>query len=298
MQPLFLDLSPAPITVSVNRNRSPWLPLEINPYCTVSTLKDAISRKSGLYPSQQRLVFHGTVLQNEMSLSYYNITSGSQLYFVALPAPAPPRARPYQLLNRLWPLLDELSSADSQRYLDVVGEIKQIIEDPVIQSLSRIDAAVKDAISDAWGFIEIAQRPVSPKTQTLKARAQDQLLDQFDNSPEGIRILQAAMEEISDQDAGPLPEPTRVKYSARISERPLPNPWTAQRRDGAIYTSGFRLSFGEGSARLKFSREVAVLKHMGFNDEDRIVRALCQTNGNVRLAAQLLENPTSEMKAF
>jgi transcriptional regulator with GAF, ATPase, and Fis domain len=49
---------------------------------------------------------------------------------------------------------------------------------------------------------------------------------------------------------------------------------------------------------MKFSKEVAVLKHMGFNDEDRIVRALCETNGNVKLAAQLLENPRNEVKAF
>jgi hypothetical protein len=300
MDSFFLDLSPSPITISINRNRQPWFSLQINPYSTVSSLKSLISTKSGLYPSQQRLIFRGTILLNEMSLSYYNITNGSELYFVPIPPPSQPRARPYHLLNKLWSLLDQLSSANSHRYLDIVSEIKQIIENPVIQSLSRIDAAVKDAIDDAWSLIETTQRPISAKSQTLRARGEDQLLDQFDNSPEGIRILQAALDEISDREIGPLPEPTKVRYSARISEKPLPNPWAMKRRDGAIYSSGFRLSFGEfeGSARMKFSKEVAVLKDMGFNDEDRIVKALCQTNGNVRLAAQLLENPTNEMKVF
>jgi hypothetical protein len=285
-----LDVHPS-LTVTIYRHRDPWLTLTVDPYSTVSSLKDLISERSGLLPTQHRLIFNGSILTNEMTLSYYRISNSSRIYFLPLPARSH-RPRPYQRLNQLWPLLDELGVVDSSRYVDLVCEIKDIIEDPAILSLSRIDPVVRDAVDDALALVAATARPTSRKMADFHARCQDQLFDQFEGAPDGMRVLQSLVDEMENDDA-PAP-PMRIRPAGRISDRPLPNPWSARRKEGALYTSAMRLSFGGSElrkdARLKFSEEVAVLKNMGFRDEDRILQALCETNGNVHLAAKLLQS--------
>jgi hypothetical protein len=285
---------PRPLTLAIYRQRDPWLTLTVDPYATVSALKQLVAQHSGLMPSQHRLVFNGAVLAGEMSLSHYRIADGSRIYSLAVAAP-PARPRPYQLLNRLWPLLDGLSAPDPARFVDAVCGIRDIIEDPAILSLARIDPVVRDAVDDAAALLAAARRPTSRRTRDFHARCQDQLLDQFEGAPDGMRVLQAIVDDAGEPEEAP-PEPTRIRAAARICERPLPNPWAARRKDGALYASAVRLSFGEREpaarrdARIRFSEEVAALKDMGFRDEERILQALCETNGNVHLAAKLLQS--------
>jgi hypothetical protein len=286
---LLRGLSPTLNTISIHRNRELWFCVEVDPYATVSALKDVISKKTSLYPAQQRLVFRGTVLANEMSLFYYNITHGSKIYFVS----ASHRSRPYRLLDKLRLLLDQLSNSNSLNASDLISQIRVIIEDPVIESLTRIDSAAKHTFDDALKLIGTVRPPAKRGMRDLQSRGQDLFLDQFDNSPEGIRILRLAVEEVlNEENARALPfEPTRIRPTFRISERPLPNPWPRRRREGPLYASGLRLSLGpvEATAMSEFAREIEVLREMGFNDQRRMLHALAQAKGNVHLAAQLLE---------
>jgi hypothetical protein len=279
------------ITISIHKGREPWLTLDVDPIITVSSLKSLISKIGGTSASHSRLVFRGVILSNEMSLFYYQITDGSRVYYVPVAARSAPHSLPYRLLNKLWPLLDKLPNVDSRGYADVISQIRLILADPGIEALSRIDTTVKDAIDDAWTLISTTPRPVSRRTRAILARGQDLQLDQFDSSPDGMRILQSALAECSDDGeigAPPVVEPMRVRPSLRPSDRPLPNPWSDRKRDRPLYASGLRLSFGN-SPGFEFSRELEMLKEMGFSDEGRILQALSEAKGNVLLAAQLLE---------
>jgi hypothetical protein len=288
-----VDYPPPFITIFVNRNHEPWFSVDVDAYATVSSLKDIISKKTGMYPSQQRLVFRGVVLANEMSLSYYNITNGSRIYFVPVAQQSAPRAQTCNLLHNLWPLLDQLSPGASCPCSDLRSRIQAIIEDPVIESLARTDSAVKDAVGGAWKVTAAAARPTAGKMRGVLSRAHDLLLDQFDNSADGVRILRSVVEEVLAEESARAPpsEPTRIRPACRICERPLPNPWPGTRREGPLYASGLRLSLGpaDAGAMAEFAREVEMLREMGFTDEGRMLHALSEAKGNVHFAAQLLE---------
>jgi hypothetical protein len=283
-----IDFPPTFITVIIKRNTETWLTLEIDKFSTVAALKDRICQNSGLSPSQVRLVFSGKLLSNEMSLSFYDIRNGSQIYCVFQSQPIQ-RQRPEQLLNRLTSLLDELPEADSRRYTDLVSEIRWIIDNPLVQSLSRIDNSVKSVLSNAEVTLKNTRRPSSRRMRTFRAKVQDSFLDQIDASPDGFRILPSLLESDEPEERDP-PETTRIRPARKICERPLPNPWSKSDR-GVLYSSAVRMSVASPavSAKARWLKEVALLKGMGFSDEDHILEALCETNGNVQLAAQLLQ---------
>jgi hypothetical protein len=72
------------------------------------------------------------------------------------------------------------------------------------------------------------------------------------------------------------------EYERQISEDPLPVWWVTGKGSTALAPEGHL------SMREKFSREIRVLKRMGFEDETVIITALKETAGNVSQAAKLL----------
>jgi hypothetical protein len=295
---------PTRITVTILRAGTSWLTLDTDRYETVYSLKELIADRSGVPASQQRLVYGGKILVNEMSLYYYGITDGSHVYYVPGPRPPPSRPRPSCILNKLWSLTHELPGADSRRFTEIVLLIREILEDPTVRARSKIDPRLRENLEKAEELITKAERPVSRRTQDFEARNQDVLLDQFDSTPEGFSMMRALVENSSESDDEEQPEPTRVKFVRRISERPLPNPW-ASKSGRVLCNAGMRVSVGSmtceprssrrvtfenrAPSRGRYSEALEVLKAMGFKDEDVILQALREADGNIQRAAQLLQ---------
>jgi hypothetical protein len=170
-----------------------------------------------------------------------------------------------------------------------VSEIRWIIDTPLVQSLARIDNSVENVLKKAEATLKNTRRPSSRRMRAFRAKVQDSFLDQIDASPDGFRILPLLLENDESEEHDP-PEATRLRPARKPCERPLPNPWGKSDR-GVLYSSAVRMSVGSSavSARARWLKEVALLKGMGFSDEDHILEALCETNGNVQLAAQLLQ---------
>ncbi|OHS97213.1 Ubiquitin family protein [Tritrichomonas foetus] len=315
-----LNLSNRPISIRIRRSDGTGFSVEIDKYSTVLSLKENISEKIGYSPEQQRLVFSGQVLKDDMSLSFYKIRDGSQVYMVPAKIKSTSHPRPYQLLNRLLNLLDEFPNVKAEDYTLVIDEINDIINNPVVQSFGRINSDVQQLFKDAQEIIENSERPLSRKTRDFIARSKDAVFDQFDSSPEGFRILQSLVDDSDDFDPSP-PHRTNLKYKSRISARPLPDPWNSKPKKRTVFQNvAMRMSvptaallFPESprteenlplikgkpptfdsnfsiTLKSKFAEQMVALKKMGFHDEDIMLQALSETNGNVQLAAQILKH--------
>ncbi|OHS95976.1 Ubiquitin family protein [Tritrichomonas foetus] len=312
------------INFRIKRNDGSGFNVEFDMCSTVLSLKDFLANKTGYLSEQIRLVFSGQVLKDEMSLSYYKITTGSQIYFVPIIRKTPPHQKPYQLLNKMMQLLDKLPNASSSEYSLIVDEVNEILENPSVQSFSRINPDIEQLFLDAKEIIAHTERPISSKSKYFLAKAKDQVYDQFDQSPDGLRILQSFMEETeayedefsNNQYSKYL---TNIHYKKSISSQPLPDPWNNRRRKKSIFhNTALRLSSPSPALffkeiprteenlplikvptfessfsfklKSKFADQVAVLKKKGFNDENIILQALSETDGNIQLAEQLLRS--------
>jgi hypothetical protein len=162
----------------------------------------------------------GRLLVDEKSLSFYGIRSDSQIY-CCFRSPLNPRQNPKQQLNRLYVLLDKLPEADSRHYTELESEIRWVIDNPLVQSLFRIDSNVKHIICNAEVILNNTQRPSSRRTRTFRAKVQDAASDQINASP----------------------ETTKLRPARKICELPLANPW-AKRDRSVLYSSVVRMSVG------------------------------------------------------
>jgi hypothetical protein len=305
---VFLD----PLPLQIRMRDGTVIPVTANRSDTVFNLKELLIAKTGLYPQQQRLVYAGKLLVNEMSLDYYHMPPSAQVYFLPIDRRSPVGERPYKMLSELLHLLSELPSADSGRFLQIINDIRAILSNSTVQASARIDPDIKHLLEDAKETISTAKRPISRRTRDFYAHAGDLALDATDASMDGLRTMKSLLVDTSDHDEEQL-QYTNVRYRQRISNQPLPAPWSTVRQDkrSVFHTSALHLSVptnlprsvevGTGkkapiecgassSAKYRFSKQLAALKNMGFADEKIILEALAQTDGNVQLAAKLLEN--------
>ena len=289
---------------------------------TVLSLKERITAKTGLYPQQQRLIYKGIILTDELTIGFYDITQNQTLYLAAYKNKQI-HQKPEEKLRQLISLTQQLEIAQPPKFNEIITEIKELVEDPILKGYSRLDQRAADAIQNAVETMETVERPQSRQTEQYLAKTTDYALSLVDSAPDGLRMLQSIIDDYSsDDDSNYNNKPTRVEYRPRIMTKPLP-PLKGTKnifQSSAIRTFQTRkemthtprestklfsladvpefdelheIPFGsdyDQTLSQKFASQVEILKKMGFDDERNILQALGETNGNVQKAAKLLQN--------
>lgn len=317
-----------PSTIFIRRTDGSEFRVTLMKTDRVYTLKEKISSELGLTPEQQSLVYRAKVLADDLSLSYYGIHDGSIVFLVPKKSARQSRPLPSQLVSRLFALLDSLPEVSSTQYQITVNEINELLKNPILKSASRINPEIQQILDDAEQTVKNSERPLSEKTIQFVAKNQDIAMAQFEASPDGYRILQSVMEEEQIEDEGTIPEYTNIQYPKRLNDRPLPNCW---KKDSVFQMAAKNISnyqystptyidyhqqqyhyswenqignypyqYGKkdgSTSRLKekFATQLKLLKNMGFSDEEGILQALSESDGNVQKAVFILRSrPRSE----
>ncbi|OHT09862.1 Ubiquitin family protein [Tritrichomonas foetus] len=310
---LSLSARVRPATIKIKQIDGTIIETQASRVDTIFSLKEQIMRQCFIPPQQQRLVFRGKVLCDDMTLGFYNINANDIVY-LAIKHQKVERPKASALLSRLFELVNTLGESSSTKFALAIDEINQILEHPVLKSAARINPEIQQILDDAAQAVKSSERPLSEKTLQFVAQSQDMTFAQFEATPDGYRLLQSVMdEEPAPTTSSRASGYTNIVYVPKISEKALPNCWKKKKNvfQNTALSLTPRFSFYErqldappttweaangrrgkdntiSALKEKFADQLTALKNMGFTDEEGILQALRETGGNVQKAEQLL----------
>ncbi|EAY04280.1 Ubiquitin family protein [Trichomonas vaginalis G3] len=272
---------------------------------TVNTVKELLVEKTSLQPNQMRLVFAGKVLSDEITLQFYEIVDGSKLYLVPDRNAMKTRQNPKQMIIELRALIKESQVAHPSTLRRILRQLKELISNSLLLSFASISSEAFEAIEDAQSEIEKIERVVNDESSQYLAQTADSTITQIESTSDGLRTLQAIYndgmydmenhEEYIPFEITIIPDPTEAP-----SEEPLPSLYNDRLIDNTSTISQIPENYDEdydnsklynrNLIRQKYAQQVAILKQMGFVDEQFILQALGESNGNIQMAVQILQN--------
>jgi hypothetical protein len=257
---------------------------------SVLNLRIALGARVSLPPDQITLVHSGRVMLDGYCLGDYDIGDRSTVRVVRVRRLLFSRPRPSQLAQELRKAISRYGSAKPSHQRRLALEISQLLNNPALLSYARFDQVARLVVDDARLLLQVAEHPVSYHLNGAVATMEDQTITVFEATVPGFRVLWDAASRECAKRAGALSASVSKKPEPEpsISEDPLPIWWSTCDPVKERFT---KMDFGPewySPMKERFSREVRVLKKMGFADESVILMALEETCGNIQRAVKLL----------
>ena len=267
---LFLIENPAEFEINVRQDTG-IVALNVSPIHTVREVKKMLEFKLDILADTQILALNGLVLQDELTLSHYNIRPNTTLFLIIKKART---ARLMCLIDQLFDVMNDFITASEHRRSTLADEISKLVENPQIASYARIHKGTAKLIAEAKFMLEEHHFMSSERFDHAIAVLQDRSITQFEACATVAEMMQEAMNSDSSEDEDLFPQSTIIQPATAIPTGPLPTCWGM---------------FQQYEAREKeFAQQISVLKKMGFRDETIMNRALREASGNVPQAAKLI----------
>ena len=296
---------------------------------TVLDLKLKIEVETNFNSDQQKVVFKGKILENSFTLGYYGITNDSIIFLVLTPMKNPTMSNPRTLIQRIKTLLAELKTATHLKRTKILAEIKEILEKPTLIAFLSFSKDAADIAKEASEEIKTFSAETETEKSQLLAQQTDIALNQIEGSSDGLRTLQHFYEEELEENESeyaiyaddgeeedfeylsiPFNQPSFPTIipdkPSKIPKQPLPTlsqpismlnaiPFSYNQQPLTTRYDLYNDDFWSEKdmkkyMKQKYSQQIAILKYLGFEDEQNIIKALGETNGNVQLAYQILQN--------
>ena len=318
------------ILLFIRNKDSKDVEVRISQHSTILNLKEKIENEIHCFVEQQKLIFRGKILNNDLSLGYYGISNNSIIYIVITPEKIHNVSNPRFLIEKVKTLLQQIKSTKIHKRTKIVSEIKEILEKPTMIAFISFSKEAAEIAKEATEQIKMYYVEPEVEKSQLLAQQTDISLNQIEASSDGLRTLQHFYEEeledteikyaIYADDAEeeeyeyltiPLNSPS---YPTIVPEKPKEishTPLPALSQPISMFNPFSYTNFGQQSTntrydlynddfwsekdmkkymKQKYSQQIAILKYLGFEDEQNIIKALGETNGNVQLAYQILQN--------
>ena len=246
-------------------------------------LKEKIASEIEAPADEIVLVHGGKVIDGEKSLSFWGVHANSPIRVVKRSAQSSPKVKPAQLIDSLYDLVSQFLVATHAGQDSIRGEIMNILSSPVLQWYSRISRDAKMLCDDALKIIEVTESPDVAKLDNVVAVLNDLTITQFEESAEGMRVLEEVFLSDKTEEKAKGWLPVRLGYKSELSEEPLPTWWSSSMPRELPMEQDTTMFM-----QRRYRREIRTLKKLGFNDENVILRALSQTSGNLQQAARML----------
>jgi hypothetical protein len=253
--------------------------LEVDPLGSIDDLYTAIGTHFSVQPEQFAVIAHGQLLCYGFSVAYYDIPNHSILYSVGVKSAARIRANPVGLVEVLRHSVHDYALSRGPSQVAIANEIRDLIHNPILQSYARIDPEAKQLIDDAVMVVGYDRSRSNSCSDSVVAAMNDLILNQLELSKGGISFMEKGYRRSQNAPFIQIDLPANVDYTAAISEEELPIWWTEEPSSA----DSKKLHGTE-----TFSKQLRVLKRMGFADEAVILMALRETAGNVPRAAKFL----------
>jgi len=236
----------------------------VRPSQTVRELKEQIASAAEVGPEEQRLIYKGRALKDEVALSHYEVEAqgtvhlvravrpaqvpaqaarraepGAAAYGVAPPSGAPGGDAMAEMQRRLLAdpeaMMSLLNSPMTQSLLSNPEAVRSVIEsNPRLRGVLEANPQLRHALSDPNLLREAFEVARSPARLREAMRHQDLALSQLENHPEGFSALRRMYEDVQSplldgiDDMAAAPAANRPQHHQLPGNAPsgaLPNPW-------------------------------------------------------------------------
>ncbi|KAJ3336861.1 Ubiquilin-3 [Gonapodya sp. JEL0774] len=239
---------------------------------TVEELKELLEEilEPSIPAADQRLIFSGRVMENERTVSFYNIKAGATINLVrqaksAARAPPPPSQqqvpqRPTTNNSSIPGIpgfdsegLSALMNTPMMRSITENPEMmrQMMMADPRIRQMAETNPEFRQIINDDGFMRQTAQLARNPSLMNEMMRNQDRALAHIENIPGGFQALSSMHRQLQPLTAPPEdPNAPSDEASRQIAEAlganrrhgegvntdALPNPWAAPAARNAVTT--------------------------------------------------------------
>ena len=185
------------ISIKIKRNGGKPFSLYIERYQTVLALKEEIYKKTGLFPYQQKLIFHGNQLVDDFSIGYYKINEADSIFLLPVKREISYRYSSYTLLKQLLNILEIIPTASPTECKVLINQIQVLIQDPILVSSARINNNIQSILDYAKDFAQASENCMFTEDHTHKYIAQktDLCMYHLEGLSDGIRAMYSILED-------------------------------------------------------------------------------------------------------
>ena len=261
------------VTIKVKTNLDGTIhSVSINKSATVLGLKGEIEKATHVPPAQQRLVIKGTTMKDSDTLSTYNITNDSTVAMIKIeeqemPNPGEMGGMPgamspevAAILNNPAMLEQMMNTPEMRALMESNPQIREVLQNPVTRQLvlQRILGGAGGGLNPGRTENPFASANLSTSTNP-NPRLGECFSKWMDDEKNGKNTGQSLPHE--QQPPQPRPQPVFQQF-------PQPDP---------------NVDYKE-----KYKDQIAQIKEMGIDDEEKIIDALKKCDGNVQYALNRL----------
>ena len=207
------------VSLKIKRSGGKPFSLYMERYQTVLALKEEIYKKTGLFPYQQKLIFHGNQLVDDFSIGYYRINESDSIFLLPVKREFSYRYSSYTLLKQLLNILEIIPTASPSEYRVLINQIHVLIQDPVLVSSARINRNIQSILDYAKDFAQASENWMYSDDQSHKFIAQkaDLRMSHLEGLSDGVRAMYSIFEDQKNDSSSLTPISTSMSSSCESS---------------------------------------------------------------------------------